>query len=366
MGLMLLPNASYPTMIVIDADEERRQRIARILTLAHYRALVAATPFLAFQRSVEQPVAVNAVLLGAMEEKQRFFLSRLLQRFATSETTTIPLLTLPAQIPDEAPLVADAGRSKSHHSPSYSSLMLLEWVWQALPWTRQAVDVLEHARALQPLAGQDVEPRISRLRRSRNSHFRQILQTAYELVGAETLNAVLADVGLARYTDRAQWPPNDGALAIPAEYLSCLHQAVAFSDPINPVAQLRRWSDAGTQVSLRQRAVTLVAQQAFKVLTRDQAISLMLNGFTNEMNDIRGESLHHWARQSDGSYLVIHYSNLYAYGRLRRSTPQCHVWTTSLEATLRLVGLDTAWQVSELECSCQTLTGHCIFALYPR
>lgn len=364
--MILSPNAIYPTLIVIDADEERLQRVARIFTLAHYRVLASATPFLAFQRIMGQPVTPNAILVGAIDDKQHFFLSRLLQRFSGSDTASIPLLSIPIHVPDEAPLVADISRDIVQHSPSSSSLAVLEPLWHSLPWTRQNVEVLESARALQPLTHPAAGPRISRLRRSRNSHFRQLLQAAYDLVGSETLNMLLADVGLTQYTDHARWPPQDNALAIPAEYISCLHQAIAFSDPINPVAQLRRWSDKCTQVSLPQRIVIPLAQQAFKLLPRDRALNSILKGFARELNDIRGEDLHHSERQPDGSYLVIHYSNLYAYGRLRRSAPQCHVWLASLETTLRLVGLDTAWHVTEQECSCQTLTGHCIFALYPR
>lgn len=366
MGMTLLSNAIYPTLIVIDADEERRQRLARIFTLAHYRVLATATPFLAFQRAMQQPVTPNAILLGVIEEKQQFFLSRLLQRFNTGNAASIPLLSLPVKVSDEGPLVADAARATRHHSPSQSSLVALESLWQALPWTRQDVQMVESARALQPLTQRDGEPRISQLRRSRNRHFRVILQAAYDLIGAETLNVLLDDVGLVRYTDPAQWPPTDNTLTIPAEYISCLHQAVAFSDPLNPVAQLRRWSDTYTQAALRQRSAIPLAQQALKFLPRDQALNVLLNTVTGEWNEVRGEALHHWVRQPDGSHLVIHYSNLYAYGRLRRSTPQCHVWISSLEAVLRHVGLDTIWEVTELECSCQTLTGHCIFALYPR
>lgn len=366
MGISSLPNAIYPTLIVIDADEERRQRLARLLTLAHYRVLAAATPFMAVQRTMEHAVTPNAILLGAIEEKQQFFLARLMQRFSSGGAASIPVLSLPIQVPDEAPLVADSARATRHHVPSPASLAVLEPLWQSLPWTRQPVEVVESARALRPLTQRDSEPRIARLPRSRNHRFRLTLQAAYDLIGAETLTVLLDDVGLTRYSDPAQWPSDDNALAIPAEYTSCLHQAVAFSAPLNPVAQLRRWSEIYTQNTLRQRTAMPLAQQALKLLSREQALNRLLNNFTNEMNAIRGEDLHHSVRQPDGSYLLIHYSNLYAYGRLRRSTPQCHVWISSLEVILRNFGLDTAWEVTELECSCQTLTGHCIFALYPR
>ncbi|HEV7128940.1 MAG TPA: hypothetical protein VGN32_16030, partial [Ktedonobacterales bacterium] len=65
-------------------------------------------------------------------------------------------------------------------------------------------------------------------------------------------------------------------------------------------------------------------------------------------------------------YWLAHYSNLYAYGRARRTQPNCHVWLGSLDATLRLVHLQDNWNVREVECACQTLTGHCLFQLEPR
>ncbi len=91
----------------------------------------------------------------------------------------------------------------------------------------------------------------------------------------------------------------------------------------------------------------------------------VLNAFTGEMNGIRGEELHVWKRWYDGSYRVVHYSNLYVYGRVRSPQPACHAWVASLEAMLHLLHLDNAWQVNEIECSCQTQTGHCILALQP-
>ncbi len=96
-------------------------------------------------------------------------------------------------------------------------------------------------------------------------------------------------------------------------------------------------------------------------------MELVLNSFIRQMNEIRGEELHICEQQDDGIYYLVHYSNLYAYGRIALSQqPACHVWLASLQATLRLVGLDTIWEVIEQECSCQTLTGHCVFVIRPK
>jgi hypothetical protein len=78
-----------------------------------------------------------------------------------------------------------------------------------------------------------------------------------------------------------------------------------------------------------------------------RVITATLNAFTHEMNDIRGEELHFWRPRLDGSYWLVHCSNLYAYGRTSaNSEPACHAWFASLQSTLHLVGLDKAREVS--------------------
>jgi len=57
-----------------------------------------------------------------------------------------------------------------------------------------------------------------------------------------------------------------------------------------------------------------------------RVIPATLNAFTHEMNDIRSEELHFWRQRLDSSYWLVHYSNLYAYGRTSASSePACHV-----------------------------------------
>jgi hypothetical protein len=81
---------------------------------------------------------------------------------------------------------------------------------------------------------------------------------------------------------------------------------------------------------------------------------------------MRGEELHFWKPRGDGSYWLVHYSNLYAHGRTRRAEPSCYVWLASIEATFQLAQVESVYEVSEVECSCQTLTGHCVFLIAPR
>ncbi len=102
------------------------------------------------------------------------------------------------------------------------------------------------------------------------------------------------------------------------------------------------------------------------MFTGDRSISLMLRRFTEELDAARGESLHTWTTWPDGSYWLIHYSNLYIYGRGGLASPACQVWLGALDALLRYVRLSDTWEAREVECSGQTHTGHCVFVLHKR
>lgn len=360
----LLPQ--QPALLIIDADEARAQRLARLVTCAHLRAVVALTPFLAVQRLTQAPLAVRAIILGTVEAQQNFFLGQLQRRLAEALPWQIPLLNMPLFIPDAAPLVADAAQSSRQHSSASAALAVLQPLWPFFPEEQRSLAPTEHAQVFALPLAEPPEPRIARQLRSQNKHLRQILRAARAIIPGDAWERTLTDVGLAQFIAPGNWPPEDDAYAVPPEYITCLQQAVALAHPDDAVACLRQWSDAGTQPSLQARAVSLVTQQAFRLLTREQAVTTVLKAFAREMNTIRGEDLHVWAHGRDGTHYLIHYSNLYAYGRLRRSTPQCHVWSASIAATLRLVGIEQYWDVTEIECSCQTLTGHCVFAVTPR
>src|SRR5437588_11680576 len=85
------PVPIYPALLVIDADQERSQHLARLLTLANYRPMVAATPVSAFSCSCQEPLAIQAILLGKISSQHRFFLNRLLQQLTDRQGSTIPI-----------------------------------------------------------------------------------------------------------------------------------------------------------------------------------------------------------------------------------------------------------------------------------
>lgn len=364
----LKSNLAYPSLLIIDADEERAQSLARILTLANYHPLIEVNPVQAFKRSLDSPLSIHAVLLGRVSKQHNFFLNRILQHLTYKQGLNIPVMSLPAQVPDRVPLYANA-QASVFHIPSQSCLKLLESIWNVIPYTRS-----DFTRAVQPVVsrlvpGYGVQPRVSQRLLSRNNHFRQALQAAYDLMPTGQWEMLISDVGLAQYRRRTDWPSFlDHTCAIPIEYLSCLNQAVAFSRPEDPITQLRRWGNNATQSSLEPREASThstMMQHVRKLTSPTQMIQGMLKAYTKEMNEIRGEQLHEWIPLPNGNYWLVYYSNLYAYGRLARlrSQPMCHVWLASIEAMLRTVNLDSAWKVFELECSCQTQTGHCLFGL---
>lgn len=365
MSYRLASAPEYCQVLVIDADEQRGQRLARILTLAHYRPTVTSSPFQAMERTLDGAPAPDAIVLGRLDPQQEFLLTRLVQRQLRDYAETVPLIAMPPNVTDEPPILVDPYQPYFHMA-SRACTEVLEVVWRALPRTRVDLRMAEHSLVLSVLPPQGFQPRVSARLRSTNSHFRQMMQAAYDLLGEQRWRQLIGDVGLAQYQDMRDWPPDNDERDIPAEYLSLLHQAVAFSDLSDPAGQLRRWSEIGTQALLSRRRASALVQQALKLFSAEQLIAMVLKTYTSEMNEIRGEALHEWQQRPDGSYCLVHYSNLYVYGRTYQRQPSCHVWLASLEAALRAVSLETAFEVIEMECSCQTLTGHCVFLIRPR
>ena len=356
----------YPTFLIIDAHEERAQQIARLLSLVDYRPQVTHSLYQAVERSLREYIRPQAIILGQAETAQHPLFSRLLGRLGHDQGREIPLILLQVHTSIELPLYANSS-NRTTHILSQECLQLLSSLWNFTPFLRKNIKVTRDAAVLTSLPSRGLAPRVSQVKLSRNSHFLQILRTAHTLIGEEQWSNLMGDVGLPQYKQVNNWPPDNDAYAIPAEYISCLHQAVAFSRPADPVEQVRQWSQMGTAISLKKRSPSTLTQQTLKLLPRDMVMGLVLNTFARQMNEIRGEELHVCEQQEDGSYCLVHYSNLYAYGRIAQSQqPACHVWTASLETTLQLLDLDTTWEIVEQECSCQTLTGHCVFLIKPR
>src|SRR5215471_13542267 len=87
--------STYPMLLLVDADEERAQRLARILTLADYRPCIAKTPLQAFGRLLREPSLPQAVLLGWIDDRSRFAFTRLFQWMISEQGQDIPIIALP-------------------------------------------------------------------------------------------------------------------------------------------------------------------------------------------------------------------------------------------------------------------------------
>ncbi len=361
------PPLTYPALMIIDADEERAQHLAGMLTLTNYRPYVATTPAGAFKSPFQETAALKGILIGKVSKEQHFVLKRFFQQLMDRHRVKIPIIPLSTQAPGGNSFY-DRSLSSAFQMISPSCNEILQEIWRILPATSSNPRLIRQSLVMHVLPFFGVEARISQKMLSRNSHFRQMLQAAYDLMDADQWETLMVDVGLAQYRRVSGWPPYDDSYAIPAEYLSCLNQAVTFSHPQDPVAQLRRWGAKAGQVSLEEKAPSLLKQQVLKFATPQQALAAMLKTFTREMNEIRGEALHQWRPLTDGNFWLIHYSNLYAYGRAALPQPQsmCHAWIAYLEAMLSRAQLDHLWEVIELECSCQTQSGHCLFGFRRR
>jgi hypothetical protein len=366
------PDNQRARVLVIDGDAARAQQLAWALTLADAHALVATSTLEAHERVLRSPTPPWAVVLGQLpvQTGSDFVLMRLLQRLARERGGPVPAFLLPVSSRALAPLTQPGLAALAPlpmGDPSTVARALLAQVAGGPRDDRPAA----HCQVLDMLPGLGLEPRQATRLRSRNAHFRQVLSTAHALIGPERWAALIGDVGLAQYRQSREWPPDDDDRDVPAEHLSLLNQAVEMAAEDGPAEEnapelLRRWGDAAAQSSLDKHGSSALTQQAIKLLSDARLLSITLNAFTHDMDDVRGEELHRWVEAPDGCYYLVHYSNLYAYARTRRAQPACHIWLGSLDATLRWVHLEDRWRAVEVECACQTQTGHCLFAILPR
>ncbi len=409
----------HPAVLVIDADEARGQRVATTLTLADFHAVVTTSPYQALERALREPLLPFVIGLGQGDWQSRatdFAMRRLFSHLAGQATQTIPTLYLsgaprpagpgsaprpsypptgsapslssypsypssypsfPSQPPSQPsrpslpslpsqPNMAPLPPASEPLAPHTEGAHLLEQIWRLAPATRKDMRPTAETLVNSLLPAYGLTPRIAQHLLSSNDHCRQIIEAAYQVIGAPRWAEAMTDVGLARFSHADGWPPEDDERAIPAITFSLLNAAVEQSWPANPAEQLRRWSDLGTAASLAHHSASWVTQQVIKRLPHERALGLALSGFTAEMNKTRGEELHFWKPRGDGAFWLVHYSNLYTYGRIRRNEASCVVWLASIEATLQLAQVDSVYEVSEVECSCQTLSGHCVFLIEPR
>jgi hypothetical protein len=361
-------DTSHPGILLIDGDEARGQRIARALTLADYRSYVATALYQGLQRCLAEPGGWQALVLGHVDwdnAASELLLTRLVQRLAAQRTHRLPALLFPSRGLTPPALLARQDVALIQLASAEDG-PVLEAIGRAMSSNLRDTQPLPQARVITLLPALGFEVRSSTQMRSRNAHGRQALRSAHDLIGHEHWETLIADAGLAPYREVEGWPLDDNDRTVPAEHLSCLNQTVERSQPSDPAGQLRHWGELIIQALLSQRAPTALAALSQRRLPAERAIPLVLDAFTRELNDIRGEDLHQWLPRPDGCYWLVHYSNLFAYGRARRAQPVCHVWIGALQALVRATHLENALDVTEMECGCQTQTGHCLFALQRR
>jgi hypothetical protein len=343
--------------------------VGRLLALIDYRPFIVARAYDAFERVLQRSILPETIFLGSLDATSQTLLPRFLQYLSTHVKKSIPLQNLPKQVPDQVPLFADPAIAYAH-AFSRPTLQLLHSLLPNAPLTTQTARQSIHTPVLVALHKNGlIRPRVAQEKCVRASYFRYALKAAYEVVGDDAVwGNLLTDVGLLRYSQVGLWPAeNDEERTIPLEYFSCLHQALVFASLADQVRQLRRWGEI-MAVQTMQRLSALsspVAQQMLKLRSTERVLQDTLTAITDELNEVRGEELHFWRRQPDGGYWLTFYSNPYTYGRLLARQPSCHVWVAFWEKVMQLLKLDTAWDVKEIECSCMTLTGHCVLALQP-
>jgi hypothetical protein len=365
---MILPSfakdltPTYRACLVIDADDERSQRLARLLSLLDYRPFVMSTLSEALERMLRDSFHPHVLLLGQAALRHHPLFASLLRRVEQQTGRELPRLLIQTPVPEVVPVYLDPA-ARSTHVLSPRCLQLLYTVEKLVPPHRTRVRMTRPNLVLDTLPTLGLFPRVAQSTRSRNRHMLQMLTAAHTLIGEAGWQPLLRDVGLAQYQRVSEWPPDDDDDAIPTNYLSLLHQAVAFSHSENAAHRLRQWG----AVALQPYRPPVLTLQALKLLSQEQVLRVILEGLTRQMNDLRGESLHVWCQQPGGTYWLVHYSNLYAYGRIARvRRPACQVWLAAIERILHLVGLEQTWEVYERECSCLTLTGHCVFEIKPK
>ena len=128
------------------------------------------------------------------------------------------------------------------------------------------------------------------------------------------------------------------------------------------VAKLREWGRRTTERALAARPSSANEKRALKLLPGHRRLGLLLKGYVESLDEMRGEPSHAWREVDPKRSWVVHYQNPYALGR-RRAEKACHFWIASYESMIRWAGLANEWLVDEIECGCVTGSGDCVFAI---
>ena len=116
--------ARDPLLVVVDAHEERLTWVVNLLTFANYRVYAPSSTVEAFTWSVQHLIVPQAILFGEINPPDRYYLQWLLRRVDTQRGRQIPIVFLPAYLPDRAPSFSPDARG---------SIEILQLLWQEVP-----------------------------------------------------------------------------------------------------------------------------------------------------------------------------------------------------------------------------------------
>src|ERR1700730_8304649 len=165
--------------------------------------------------------------------------------------------------------------------------------------------------------------------------------------------------GLVQYVE--QDPPHDDQLSSPVEALSRLNEA--FETVYGPEAEdtIRSWGRRVTERWLAEGRHGMGGPRRL-VPGRQRKLAGVVKGFTEAMDNVRGEHTHAWLQVDEHQFWLVNFSNMFALGRIK-TVKSCHIWTASIETILRWAGLANDWYVEEVECGSVTGTFDCVFAI---
>lgn len=203
-----------------------------------------------------------------------------------------------------------------------------------------------------------VRPARARGRFILNSHFSNLVHVARDVTGDRWPEVAYA-AGLVQYIE--QDAPHDDQLSSPVESLSRLNDA--FETIYGPEAEdmIRAWGRRATERWLAEGRHGLGGARRF-VPGRQRKLAGVVKGFTEAMDNVRGEHTHAWLQVDERQFWLVHFSNMLALGRIK-TVKSCYVWTSTIETILRWAGLANDWYVEEVECGSVTGTFDCAFAI---
>ncbi|MEO8744508.1 MAG: serine/threonine-protein kinase [Candidatus Dormiibacterota bacterium] len=191
-----------------------------------------------------------------------------------------------------------------------------------------------------------------------NSHVSNLVHVARDVTGDRWPEIAYA-AGLVQYIE--QDPPHDEQLSSPVESLSRLNEA--FETVYGPEAEdmIRAWGRRATERWLAEGRHGMGGPRRL-VPGRQRKLQGVVKGFTEAMDNVRGEHTHAWLQVDEHQFWLVNFSNMFALGRIK-TVKSCHIWTTTIETILRWAGLANDWYVEEVECGCVTGTFDCVFAI---